>query len=92
MKFGYDTIIVGGGVIGVSIAYFLTKSGQRVAVLERNTLASGSSGKCDGDVQNVDSKPVGHRLFRREHGDVSRRGPGSGLRCEIRGERQPLRL
>lgn len=57
MKFGYDTIIVGGGVIGVSIAYFLTKSGQRVAVLERNTLASGSSGKCDGDVQNVDSKP-----------------------------------
>ena len=35
MKFGYDTIIVGGGVIGVSIAYFLTKSGQRVAVLER---------------------------------------------------------
>lgn len=53
----YDTIIIGGGVIGASIAYFLSRSGQKVAVLERGTLAGGSSSRCDGDVQNVDSKP-----------------------------------
>lgn len=56
MKFGYDTIIVGGGVIGVSIAYFLTKAGQGWPCWS-GTLWRPSSGKCDGDVQNVDSKP-----------------------------------
>jgi D-amino-acid dehydrogenase len=37
------TIVVGGGVIGASTAYFLARRGERVTLLEQNELGSGSS-------------------------------------------------
>jgi glycine oxidase len=40
----FDTIILGGGVIGCAIAYELSKNGQKVALVERRTIASGASG------------------------------------------------
>lgn len=40
----YDTIIVGAGVAGATAAYFLSKKGQKVLVLEKNGIASGGSG------------------------------------------------
>jgi glycine oxidase len=43
-----DVVIVGGGVIGCCIAYFLTLGGARVTVLERGQLASGASGVAAG--------------------------------------------
>lgn len=42
-----DFLIVGGGVIGTSIAYNLTKRGKRVVLVEKNDHASGASGSCD---------------------------------------------
>lgn len=36
-------VVVGGGVIGVSTAYYLAKQGQRVTLIEQNDLCSGSS-------------------------------------------------
>ncbi|WP_335869096.1 glycine oxidase ThiO [Bacillus sp. 2205SS5-2] len=39
----YDAIIVGGGVIGTSIAYNLSKRGRKVLLLERNQIASRAS-------------------------------------------------
>ncbi|WP_077624589.1 glycine oxidase ThiO [Sediminibacillus massiliensis] len=39
----YDTIIVGGGVIGCSIAYRLAKRGQKVLVLEKDRIGSKAS-------------------------------------------------
>ena len=38
-----NIIVVGGGVIGISVAYYLSKSGIPVTVLEQNTVCSGSS-------------------------------------------------
>ncbi len=38
-----DVIIVGGGVVGVSAAYFLAREGLDVLLLERGGIASGSS-------------------------------------------------
>ncbi len=38
-----DTLIIGGGVIGVCVAYFLAQRGRSVTLLERNDIASGSS-------------------------------------------------
>lgn len=35
---GYDTIIIGGGIIGMSTARALARRGQRVAVFDRNAL------------------------------------------------------
>ncbi len=38
-----DVLIIGGGVIGVSAAYFLARSGVPVTLLEKQTIAAGSS-------------------------------------------------
>ena len=43
-----DVIIVGGGVIGCSIAYHLTLAGSSVRLIERDRLASGASGVAAG--------------------------------------------
>jgi len=42
-----EAVIIGGGIIGNSIAYFLTQSGVKPVVIERNDLATGASGACD---------------------------------------------
>jgi sarcosine oxidase subunit beta len=68
-----DVLIVGGGVIGASVAYYLTRRGVSVALLEKSDLASGSSGACDGLVFLQSKKPGIHlrlaleskRLFER---------------------------
>src|SRR5579884_3949332 len=43
-----DVIVVGGGVVGCSIAYRLAERGRRVLLLERRGLASGASGRNGG--------------------------------------------
>lgn len=43
-----DVLIVGGGIVGCSIAYRLAKNGARVLLLERTQLASGASGVAAG--------------------------------------------
>jgi sarcosine oxidase subunit beta len=57
----YETVIVGGGIIGAATAYFLAKSGREVLVVERYIPASGSSGACDGTIF-IQSKPTGPKL------------------------------
>ncbi|GGE67593.1 glycine oxidase ThiO [Priestia taiwanensis] len=44
----YDVIVVGGGVIGTSIAHYVSKMNKRVVVLEKNTIASGASSAAAG--------------------------------------------
>lgn len=44
----YDAIIVGGGVIGGSIAFQLAKRGKKVLLLEKDRLASKASGAAAG--------------------------------------------
>ncbi|MBV9324972.1 MAG: glycine oxidase ThiO [Chloroflexi bacterium] len=43
-----DVVIVGGGVVGCCIAYYLTLGGARVTLLERAHLAAGASGVAAG--------------------------------------------
>ena len=43
-----DVVVIGGGVIGCSIAYYLALAGVRVMVLERDGIASGASGVAAG--------------------------------------------
>jgi D-amino-acid dehydrogenase len=44
----FDVIVIGGGVIGLCSAWFLTQAGCRVAVLEKDEIGSGSSGENAG--------------------------------------------
>ena len=48
MNKSYDALIVGGGVMGCSLAYYLAKLGIKSTVLERSKLASGASGATAG--------------------------------------------
>lgn len=58
-----DVVIVGGGVIGASIAYHLAARGLRdVLVLERDSLGSGSTGRNAGGVRLQFSTEVNVRL------------------------------
>ena len=43
-----DVIVVGGGVIGAAVTYFLSSAGVRVTLLEREELASQASGAAAG--------------------------------------------
>ena len=43
MNFQYDVAIIGGGVIGVCSAYYLTQKGVKVLILEKDDIASGCS-------------------------------------------------
>ena len=52
MKNSADVVIIGGGIQGASIAYHLTLRGQKsVVVLEKDTLASGCSGRTGGMIR-----------------------------------------
>jgi sarcosine oxidase subunit beta len=46
MRKHYDVVIIGGGIHGLSLAYYLARNGsQRVVVFEKNYLGSGASGR-----------------------------------------------
>lgn len=53
----FDTVVVGAGVIGSSVAYHLAKKGLNVAVIERGDIASGTSSSCDASLLICDKKP-----------------------------------
>lgn len=47
-----DIVIIGGGIIGASIAYALAQRGTKhVMLLERDSIASGSSGRATGGIR-----------------------------------------
>lgn len=52
-----DVVIIGGGIIGASCAYFLSEKGMDVHLLERYFPASGTSRACDGLVLLWDKAP-----------------------------------
>ena len=64
MKSTAEVVIVGGGVIGLSIAYHLAKRGLKdVVVLEReSTVGAGSTGRCAGGFRHQFSTEINIKL------------------------------
>ena len=56
-KTAADVVVIGGGVIGTAVAYFLAKSRMDVMLIERGGIACGTSGRCEGDVLIQDKHP-----------------------------------
>ena len=41
---GSDVVIIGGGIVGISTAYYLAKAGIRSVIVERDAVGSHASG------------------------------------------------
>lgn len=53
-----DVLIIGGGIIGCSIAYYTSKYGRDVTIIEKGEFVSGTSSRCDGNILAIDKDPV----------------------------------
>lgn len=53
----YDVVVIGGGVIGLSTAYYLLKGGKRVLLVEKEQFGAGASGACDDMILLQSKKP-----------------------------------
>ncbi len=60
-KEAFSVVVIGGGVIGTSVAYYLAKEGVDVALVERGGLCSGTSKACDGFIA-LENKTTGPNL------------------------------
>lgn len=89
-----DVVVIGGGIIGASIAYYGSKAGLDITVLEKKELASGTSSRCDGNILAIDKDPgfdsqmslksqmLVHELDKELEVSFEYRNPGSILVCE----------
>ncbi|MEY8350067.1 FAD-dependent oxidoreductase [Bacillus cereus] len=94
MKQHCDVLIIGGGIIGSAIAYYVSKCGREVTLLERGELASGTSSRCDGNILAIDKDPgfdsqmslesqkLVDQLAKELRHSFEYRAPGSILVCE----------
>lgn len=80
---GADVVVIGGGVMGTSIAFHLAEDGADVVLLEREQLGGGSSGKPIGGVRAQFSDPLnvalGARSLRAYKRFATRPGADIGL-------------
>ncbi len=60
-----DVVIVGGGIIGAATAYFLSKEGRKVKVIERDPTYKSASINWEDSRINIIDTP-GHRDFAAE--------------------------
>ena len=86
-----DVVIVGGGVVGCAAAYFLTRDGYSVTLIERDSVASHASGFAYGGLSPivgiVEDDPVLPLSEASEaiHGELAKRLPAeSGVEYEYR--------
>ena len=63
MQYQADVIVVGGGVIGCSIAFYLSREGVSVTLIDRDGLAAGASGVAAGMLTPVAEHVEGGPLY-----------------------------
>jgi sarcosine oxidase subunit beta len=62
----FGTVVIGGGIAGAAVAYFLTEEGETdILLVERAHLSSGSTGGSFGGVRQQFSTPLEIELSRR---------------------------
>jgi glycine/D-amino acid oxidase-like deaminating enzyme len=65
-----DVVVVGGGIRGLSIAYFLVRAGVAVTLIERGFLGSGASSANAGLVNVSQKRPAHYTAFSLLSGDM----------------------
>lgn len=56
-----DVVVVGAGVVGAAVAYYATRAGLSVTVVDRGSVAGGTTGAGEGNIL-VSDKPPGAEL------------------------------
>jgi sarcosine oxidase, subunit beta len=79
-----EVVIIGGGVMGASAAFHLAEAGVDVVLLERDTLASGSTSRAAGGVRAQFSDPVNISLGQRSLEAFERFGTRPGAEIDLR--------
>lgn len=99
-KKSYEVAVIGGGIVGSAVAYYIAESGLDCILIEKDDIASGTSSKCDGNVTIVDKDPgfdsqmslVSQELLTDLHGKLEipfeYRAHGSILVCDNDDEMQ----
>lgn len=62
---GMRAVVVGGGIIGLSSAYYLAERGIEVVLLEKGSLGTGSTGRAVGGIRSQFATPVNVELSKR---------------------------
>src|SRR5699024_9786104 len=57
MSENYEVAMIGGGIVGSAIAYYMALSGSDCVLIERNDITSGKRSICDAKVTSVDQYP-----------------------------------
>ncbi|MCK6625241.1 MAG: FAD-binding oxidoreductase [Anaerolineae bacterium] len=79
-----DVVIIGGGVIGVSIAYFLARRGfGRIVVLEQETIGAGSTGRSVASIDLFSHHPAAVTLQARAYEIFSQFEEIFGAECGL---------
>ncbi|MFB4296828.1 NAD(P)/FAD-dependent oxidoreductase [Actinomadura sp. NTSP31] len=78
-----DVVVIGGGVMGTSIAFHLAEAGVRVVLAERDELGSGSTCKAAGGVRAQFSDEVNIRLGARSLEAFARFGDRPGQEIDL---------
>jgi len=76
---GTEYLVIGGGLMGCSIAYFLSLGGAKVALFESRNIASGASGRNGGQVVQLEGRDSNPDTIRKRL-SITQRG------CKILGE------
>jgi sarcosine oxidase subunit beta len=99
-----DVVVIGGGVVGSSVAYHLSKRRMEVLLVEKKGLVSGTSGACDGLVYLQSKRPGAHLKLAMESRkrfdslqaelgiDIEFRGRGGMIVVETQEELEAMRL
>ncbi|MFJ1705091.1 NAD(P)/FAD-dependent oxidoreductase [Kitasatospora sp. NPDC088346] len=57
MRSPHDVVVIGAGVVGAACAYYATRAGLRVAVVDRGPVAGGTTGAGEGNLLVSDKEP-----------------------------------
>jgi glycine/D-amino acid oxidase-like deaminating enzyme len=78
-----DVVVVGGGVIGTSIAFHLAEAGVEVCLLERDQLAAGSTSRAAGGIRAQFSDPLNIAVGLRSIEAFTRFGERPGAEIDL---------
>lgn len=53
----FDAVVIGAGIVGATTAYALTKAGLKVLIVDRGSLASGTTSAGEGNILVSDKEP-----------------------------------